>query len=105
MVMPIDQWQMNWMAMKIFNPPPLPAPQPPATLATSFLFYLIMVWATGYHFSSITSLPRLLPVSNNTAIVFLFPAFLEGLFQFHPVHIVPVLITAMRLCMAALGLP
>ena len=53
MVMAIDQWQRDgdrsmadgWMAMKILNRPPLPAPQPPATsslfLPWQPLFYFI----------------------------------------------------------------
>ena len=57
-----------------FKPAPAAAPQPPATfspLATSFLFYLIVVWAhctlvgIGYHFSKTTGIVYLFSLFNS----------------------------------------
>jgi len=53
MVMAIDQWQRDvdgWMAMKILNRPPLPAPQPPATsslFSLGNLFFILFNCGVG----------------------------------------------------------
>ena len=44
MVMAMDQWQMDWMAMKIFNLPRKPPTTTSLFLPWQPLFYFIELW-------------------------------------------------------------